>query len=181
MGKSGEILFKESEKTIVTPHWFVSVGMFFLFLSLVWASAIGAAVVVGLAGLPHYLLSGPKLDFGILGPFALVLFLAVFLPLAALSAIECFGFRRNYRFSLQREFVYTRQGTILKTHSLIPYENIQDVQLSEGLFEKLTGTATLHISTPASGTSVPMVPLRLAETLKKEILDLAEKHRGLAE
>lgn len=181
MANSGEILSAESEKTLAKPHWFVTLGMSLLFLILLWVEALVAGIAAAIVAGAHFFLSDFEVYFGTLIPFSALIFLVVFLPSATLSAIECFGYRRNYRFSLRKEFIYTRQGTVLKTHSLIPYENIQDVQLDEGFFERLTGTASLRISTPASGTSVPMVERGLAETLKKEILDLAEKHRGLAE
>lgn len=171
----------ESAGTIVVPHSFVTFARVFGLLIFVPLLAIFAGLGTALVLFLGYHFSGGELEpvsSLVAGAFVFLLF---FVPSAILAAIEAFNYRKNYRFSLQEEYVFAREGTVGPAYLTIPYENIQDVLLSEGPFEKLTGTATLTISTPASATTVPMVSLKEAEALKMQILGLAEKHRGLTE
>ncbi len=111
--------------------------------------------------------------------FASLLFIA--LPFFLSWAIEIFLMLDSFRFSLQQECVFVRRGAISPTYDVVPYENVQDAQVSQGPIQRMVGAATIIVSTPASSVIIPNAMLNDAQDFKNELLALAKIHKGMAE
>ncbi len=174
-----KILVKECSAKHATPNGgaiFVERALMFLFAAVFLCAIAGAAV--GAVSFAAFLLGA---GIGEIAAPGIAAFLLLAVPGLAFVAIEGIYYVRTFRFSLQDELVFSRSGVISPGYTMIPYENVQDVQLSEGLLEKLTRTASVTITTPASTLKVPYLERELAKGLRLELLARAEKHRGLAE
>lgn len=110
---------------------------------------------------------------------ASMIFLA--LPFFAAWGAEIAFLPETFRFSLQQDFMFVRHGAIVPSFDLVPYENVQDAQVSQGIVERIFGMATIDVSTPAGTVSVFGISLDSAQEFRKDLLALAKTHRGMAE
>jgi len=120
---------------------------------------------------------------GIHAPSALVVISLIFLALPFFLAwgIEIAFLPETFRFSLQQEYVFVRHGAIVPSFDLVPYENVQDAQVSQGIVERIFNMATVYVSTPAGMVSIFGISLEDAQEFRKDLLALAKAHRGMAE
>ena len=87
----------------------------------------------------------------------------------------------TYRFSLQNEYIFMRTGTINPAYHMIPYENIQDAQVSQDILLKMFNLASVTVSTPASTLVVSPLPLGVANRFRQDVLTQVRLHKGMAE
>ncbi len=107
--------------------------------------------------------------------------IAIALPFALSELIEIAFLLETFRFSLQREYLFVRTGAIDPTYELIPYENIQDAQVSQGLVDKLFNVSSVVVSTPASSIFIGFLPNETAKKFREDLLTLAQLHKNMAE
>lgn len=122
-----------TDETIVTsfrPHWKL------LFIPFLWfvALAVAAGFVVALFD----------------GPVRLV-FVAVFLVLAAILVVKPLVDWWWTRYVLTTERLITRTGLVAKTGVEIPLENITNVNFSQTFFERILGAGDLLVE--SAGTT----------------------------
>lgn len=114
-------------------------------------------------------------------PIALLMLLIVGAVPLITSFIDIYYFPNTFRFNLQKEFLFIRRGVISPKYFLLPYENIQDAQISETLTDPLFKTSTIVVSTPADSLTIPAVPKEHAKTFRDKLLELVKIHKDLAE
>lgn len=85
--------------------------------------------------------------------------------LVLVYCVWCYFKARSYQFELRQEGVALEYGVFNRLHETIPYGEIQDIQVSRGLLERLLGLATVPIQ-PAAGRS-QIIPALGAETAKE--------------
>lgn len=56
---------------------------------------------------------------------------------------------KNYSFELGKDFLKIQFGIVKKTTKIIPYQNIQEIQIIRKISERLIDLATIYISTAA--------------------------------
>jgi membrane protein YdbS with pleckstrin-like domain len=107
-------------------------------------------------------------------------FFALFLaaPLFIGLTLEAIYYLDTYRFSLQEEYLFIRAGVVSPTYHLIPYENIQDAQIS---FDRIFGFTKVFVSTPATSISTFFKKKEDAEKFREDLLSLARMHKNMAE
>jgi len=76
-----------------------------------------------------------------------VLFVAFFFTWAKLTY-------RFYRYELKEDSFRKEQGVIGKKYVSIPYEKIQNVDISRSLFERILGLSTIQIQTAGASAQV---------------------------
>jgi membrane protein YdbS with pleckstrin-like domain len=161
---------EECSITYANPHPISQITRFFSFLVIL---TIYAALVLLCA------LAAPPFGYSPFHVIAAGTFLA--LPWAASEAIEILFLISTFRFSLQPEYFFLRRGAIDPKYHMIPYENIQDAQVSQHILGRLLGLATVVVSTPAGSEAVPDLPLPVAQKFREELLELSRLHKGMAE
>ncbi len=139
--------------------------------------AIVLAIFLALAGFLASMAPSVRISSAL--AFLLLAFLA--LPFFAAWAVEIFFIRKTFRFSLQKGFLFVRSGSINPNYEIVPYENVQDAQVSQGIFERMFGIANVYVSTPAGTAPVFGIKLASAQEFRKDLLALAKMHRGMAE
>lgn len=117
------------------------------------------------------------------GPAAFVfLAAAIILSVGLLEAyITIKNMLVTYRFSLQDEYIFVRAGTINPAYHMIPYENVQDAQVSQDILLKMFNLASVSVSTPASTMVITPLPLDVANKFRQDVLSLVQLHKGMAE
>jgi len=165
-----KILQSESRLTYVKVHpiaqW-VAVAGFLVILIVIIGIALFAAVFASSVNFSPWL-AGLS-----------VLFLAA--PWLASLAIESRYMLETYRFSLQDEFLFIRSDVITPVYHIVPYENIQDAQVTQGFFDRIFGIASVVVSTPANTVQILSFNLPEAQKFREELLTLANLHRNMAE
>ncbi|VVC02123.1 Bacterial PH domain protein [uncultured archaeon] len=159
-----KILHEECSKTYapIQPVWQLVRGVWLLGLIIIFliCSLVSAAAV---------------------GPVGPLLAVILFAPLILAEGIEVWQALDTYRFSLQPEYVFVRAGAINPHYHLLPYENIQDAQVDQGLLERIFGVASVVVSTPASEARIPFLKMEDAKKFSHDVLTLARTHKNLAE
>lgn len=112
---------------------------------------------------------------------AILAIILLALPFALSGAIEILYLLDAFRFSLQEECLFVRAGAIDPKYELVPYENIQDAQVSQGLFAKLFNVSSVMVSTPASSIFISYLPNEKAKKFREDLLTLARAHKNMAE
>lgn len=93
----------------------------------------------------------------------------------------------NYRHELQKDRVYIERGIIWKKYVSIPYERVQNVDISRGPLARLLGLSDLQIQTAGASTPyvlsegrIPGIAVEEANKLREEILSkISGKKQGL--
>jgi membrane protein YdbS with pleckstrin-like domain len=114
-------------------------------------------------------------------PIALIMLLIVCTLPILISLIDTYYFPMTFRFNLQKEFLFIRRGVISPRYFLLPYENIQDAQISDTLIDPIFKTSTIVVSTPADSLVIPAVPKEHAKAFRDKLLNLVKEHKDLAE
>ncbi len=113
---------------------------------------------------------------------AILAIILLALPFALSEGIEIIYLLDAFRFSLQEEYLFVRAGAIDPKYELVPYENIQDAQVSQdGLFDKLFNVSSVMVSTPASSILISYLPNEKAKKFREDLLTLARAHKNMAE
>ncbi|MCX8195330.1 MAG: PH domain-containing protein [Candidatus Micrarchaeota archaeon] len=164
-----KIMQKESELTYAPIHFL--------------AQLIRAIWFLLITGIALILVFGIAISSAAPVPFWAVVVATIFLllPWVISEAIEIRYLPDTYRFSLQEEFLFIRSGAIGAEYELIPYENIQDVQLSQELVAKIFGVASVAVSTPASTVFISFLNPKVARKFREDLLTLVKMHKGMAE
>jgi len=159
-----KILVEECSQTYapIQPawRWVRGIGLAFLLVLFIIGSLLSAAAI------------------GWLGPLALLLLMG---PLMLAEALETWKVLDTYRFSLQPTHVFVRSGAINAHYHLLPYENIQDAQMDQGLLERVFGVASVVVSTPASEARIPFLKIEDAKRFQQDVLSRARMHKHMAE
>ena len=165
-----KIMQQESEKTYARLHPITQ-----------WWAILGFAIVLFVLALLWLLVAIALSAFP--GALWFLTIAAAFLafPSLAAYAINTLHMLRTYRFSLQEQFLFVRSGTINPTYHMIPYENIQDAQVSQGLLDGLFNVAAVTVSTPASSLTIYALGKNDAQKFREDLLSLARMHKNMAE
>jgi membrane protein YdbS with pleckstrin-like domain len=124
------------------------------FLAVV-AAAAGEVWVHRVAALPWGLLVGPAL--------LILLYLALLAP------------PRRYRawgYGMDREELQVRRGVWIRVHTVVPLDNVQHIDVSQGPLERATGICSLVLHTAGTLHSqivVPGLTRATAEGMRDEI------------
>ena len=160
----------ETEQTYAQISVVNQILAFLFFLFLLAIAVIFIAIVTGI-------LAAMGANAAIVA--LCLLFLAA--PLLIDSGMEAFYTLDSFRFSLQKEFAIVRAGAISPSYEMVPYENVQDAQVAQGLIDRIFGLATVTISTPASNLLVPGIKLDVARKFREDLLSLSRMHKHMAE
>ena len=158
-----------------------AVNIFYLIediqISIVLAlMAVGCVLVLTLTDSLHYiglsvLFSATLLDFMPNSLLKLSLY-AVPLVYVILKVIYLWFYFKKFRFRFEEGFFYVRKGVIGSAHRLLPYENIQDIHVVQGVIERLLGISSVIIftaTTSAGSEWIPGLSPAGAERLKTEL------------
>lgn len=122
------------------------------------------------------------------------LWLMVFLIIYALNIAYAVLWRAAYSFAFTPDYIVTKKGVIAKTETHVPYRSVQDVTVSQGVFERMLGIATVVIENAAtqqiagnraisSAIVIPGQPLsraaELSDAIKAVALTKTSAHTGL--
>jgi len=113
----------------------------------------------------------------------------VFLALCFVWAKLTYHF---YRYELKDIGFRKESGVIIKKYVTIPYDRIQNVDISRGILARLLGLSDLHIQTAGASATVsrygvmgggaegrlPGVSVEVAEQLRDELVQRARSPRG---
>jgi uncharacterized protein len=96
----------------------------------------------------------------------------VLVPLMfALGAAYGFLYISRFSFALERAYLFVRKGAFIHSYTLLPYENIQDIHVTQGVMERMFGLTRVIIftaTTSAAGAeSIPGLGREDAEALKE--------------
>lgn len=164
-----KIMLDESSKTYANIHPFALAGsVIFLLVSLLVYIGIALAIATSISGIV---------------PAWLSLSAAIFLLLPWFLAvvIETILLLSSFRFSLQQEYLFVRAGAISPAYHMIPYENVQDTQVMQGVIQRALGIATVVVSTPANTVFIQDISLEEAQKFREDLLTLARMHKNMAE
>lgn len=164
-----KILSKEAETTYCPIHPAAKYTRLFTFIVIMafYASISLAAVFAASPVFPAWA--------------GLLCAIAIALPFALSELVEIMFLLETYRFSLQQEYLFVRTGAIDPKYELIPYENIQDAQVSQGLVDKLFNVSSVVVSTPASSLFIPFLGNENAKKFREDLMTLAQLHKNMAE
>lgn len=83
------------------------------------------------------------------------------------------------RFSMRQKHMHVRKGVLIYNHTLIIYENIQDIHIVQGIWDRIFGMYRMIVYTATvdskASTAIPGLKKEDAESFKKAIF---EKIRG---
>jgi uncharacterized membrane protein YdbT with pleckstrin-like domain len=136
-----------------------------------------AAAVLMVAYLLFYVLApfftGPKSDFSYDAAFLLISVIAIFAPYFAAELKY-----RKFIYAFNDNDLIIKKGIIEKIRYVIPYEKIQNVNISRSIAEGILGLGTLHIETAAHKSLEEDVILPGIENYNdvvNELMELSEK------
>lgn len=123
---------------------FIAFGAFFLFLSLWFLPIVGFSLYSLRTSVE---LVGPEIAF------SSILYAALFLPLVGLLSYYSAKLSyKNYRYGLEDGYFKKESGVISKYSLTIPYERIQNIDITRGPIERLLGLSSLQIETAGHAT-----------------------------
>lgn len=90
----------------------------------------------------------------------------------------------NFRYGVEAGKVVIDKGIIIKRHILIPFEKVQNIDITKGLIERGLGLVSLHIQTAGMGYwlaegIIPGISPEEADKLKAEILSKTSRNQNL--
>jgi membrane protein YdbS with pleckstrin-like domain len=107
--------------------------------------------------------------------------LFLILPWSLILLVDSYYFIDNYRFSLQKDFLFVREGTLTPRYNIVPYENVQDAHTGQGFFDRLFNTRHVSVSTPSTSLTIQYLRPEDAEGFRNELLALVHLHKGMTE
>lgn len=106
--------------------------------------------------------------------------LALILDLLLTALVANLSYK-YYKYALVQEGIKMEKGVIFKKYSLIPYQKVQNIDITRGIFSRMLGLSELHIQTAgASGyygseIYIPGLDPKTAEDLRDKILSKIKK------
>jgi len=165
-GRKGD-LFGGSAKRNVEP--FAELAVFYVVITSVFFVAIMGALVFGVVYALHLTYA----------------FMLLPLPILAVGAGYGVLYLKTYLFTLEDGYFFVRRGVWVHSYTLIPYENIQDIHVVQGIIERLLGLTTLTIFTAttsgAGAESVPWLPRESAEKIKTALFKRMKEGRNVTD
>ena len=168
-----------------------SVWLFFLsFLlkALSWGGLLGVAAFILVSQL--YAMIFSKVDVGEIQTLYqnFLLYIAGFMVFVIIIAfIWARLFYSSFRFQLSGDSYRAEWGVIWKRYVSIPYERIQNIDITRGILDRLLGLSHLHIQTAGYGAagargggsegSLPGLDVARAEELRDELIRRAKGSR----
>jgi len=111
--------------------------------------------------------------------------LLVFLPLTLIAgAWYANEFVKRLRFRLDGEYFFVRQGVVLYNYTLIPYENVQDIHVTQLFTDQLLGMWTVIVFTATVGggaVRIPFLSRESAESLKGALFARMKEARNVTD
>lgn len=120
------------------------------------------------------------------------LFISFFIGLIVIISIGEIYARlayNNWRYELTNSSLRLERGIIWKRYSNIPYERVQNVDISRGILARIIGFSTLNIQTAGyhyTGRSgaisegyIPAVSIKKAEEIREFLMKKIGKRQGL--
>ncbi len=142
----------------------------------------------GILAIVFFILSLPFVaaaidNAGITGAvISLIVYILILIPAYILSSIWARHFYNNFRYKIGERKIIIYQGVIWRQKTYIPYDRIQNIDITEGPIERYLGLSTLVIETAgrlAPEGWIPGIPPKEAENLKKLILSKVTKSSSL--
>lgn len=105
----------------------------------------------------------------------------VYLPLSFIWAKLTYHY---YRYELIESEFRKERGVIIKKYTTIPYDRIQNIDISRAVFERMLGLSTLKIETAGASEVIgaegrlPGLSKEVAEQLRDELIRRARLSRG---
>ncbi|MBN2014001.1 MAG: PH domain-containing protein [Candidatus Altiarchaeota archaeon] len=88
-----------------------------------------------------------------------VIMILLFLLLLIILYLYAREFFKTFLFELRGDYFFSKKGVITPSYTIIPYENIQDVHINQGILEKMLGLSTVRVYTATfSGRGSDMIP-----------------------
>ena len=136
-----------SNKYPLTNKWIASEIISNILGSFIWTAII--YIWIGRAFLDGFSPNG--YDFGTLIFWVLV----VIVLIVAFRLIGLALFMSKYKFEFNQEFIYYRTGVIAISEKHIPYNTVQDVNIKQGIIDRMFGLADVMIENAAQAQFVP--------------------------
>lgn len=86
----------------------------------------------------------------------LMLYFTPSIIFSIIGIIYSLYWKQNYRFEFTPEYIFVHQGVIGMSEIHVPYNTIQDVMVSQGIFEKMFGIYSVTIQNAAGGARTPV-------------------------
>lgn len=111
----------------------------------------------------------------------------VFWIVLCLSAADCLigpAFRyRRYRYAIDEECIYIREGFLWTTETIVPLERLHKIAMSQGPVDRFFGLTKVIVTTAGGNATISFLEYEKAqlitEALKKKINAIAaEEHYG---
>ena len=82
-------------------------------------------------------------------PFGLVILPLIAFDLVLIVAVYWYSreYFRRFLFDLRADYLFAKEGVITPGYIMVPYENIQDVHVDQGILEKALGICYVRIYT----------------------------------
>lgn len=145
-----------SEDSLTIPAFAPSAKIFYVFTSALFGSAIVAFI----------------------GAILAIFFMPVLILIPILIIFELWYYNKyinKFRYALQKDHFFVRKGVFGYNYTFIPYNNIQDIHVSQSFFESMLGIWNLSIFTAtasARGSEVlPCLSRGVAESLKEQLME----------
>ena len=110
-----------------------------------------------------------------------------FLIVLGLSVADClitpfFRYRR-YRYMIDEECIYIREGFLWVTETIVPLERLHKIELAQGPIDRFFGLTKVNVTTAGGDATIRFLDYALAQTitdsLKTKINAIAqEEHHG---
>lgn len=111
----------------------------------------------------------------------------IFLIVLGLSVADClinpfFRYRR-YRYRIDEECIYIREGFMWVTETIVPLERLHKIELAQGPIDRSFGLTKVNVTTAGGDATLRFLDYELAQTitdsLKKKINAIArEENHG---
>lgn len=141
------------------------------------ATLIATVVVMGIV-------TGVCVYFGFF-KYDIVLYIYIgLIVFAVLDLIISPSFRfHRYRYRLDEDAVEIIEGYIFVSHSIVPIERIQNIELSQGPVDRIFKVAKVTVTTGGSDVTLRFVSMenaeKIAELLKKKINSIVVENRKI--
>jgi len=113
--------------------------------------------------------------------FPLTVLLPLTIPFIAWYANQWLG---RFKFTLDESKLFVRYGVFLYNYQLIPYENVQDIHVTQSLVDQIFGmwSVTVFTATVGGGSArIPLLEKDGAERLKDELFRKMKEARNVTD
>ncbi len=117
-------------------------------------------------------------------PFAALLLVLVIAVLAFLWWYSG-AFFKNFFFELRKDYLFSRKGVFKASYTTIPYERIQDIHLTQSIYDNLFGLWRVSIYTATAtgrgSEDIPGLSKENAEAMKSELFKRIKRVREIVD